>query len=86
MKRVNISQLKSHLSEHIRSVRGGENIVVLDRDNPVAEIVPIRPKAALKVRMPAPGSPALSRVPLPKPLGLELDVLDLLLEERQIER
>ncbi len=40
MKSVNISDLKARLSAHIRIVRGGEEVLVCDRNKPVARIVP----------------------------------------------
>ena len=86
MKQVRIADLKARLSEHLRSVRNGETIAVLDRDTPVAHIVPIRERRALRVRQPAPGSLPLHRVPLPKPAKLKIDVVRLLLEERQSHR
>ena len=86
MKHVRIADLKSHLSEYLRAVRRGETISVLDRDTPVAQIVPLRDRMALRVRKPAPGAPAPNRVPLPKPLINKTDVVKLLLEERQGHR
>jgi antitoxin (DNA-binding transcriptional repressor) of toxin-antitoxin stability system len=43
MKTIRIADLKAHLSQTLRAVRGGERILVLDRDQPVAEIGPVRP-------------------------------------------
>ncbi len=86
MKQVGIAELKSRLSEYLRTVRHGETISVLDRNTPVAQIVPVREPAALRIRKPAPGVPAPNRVRLPKPLRLKLDVVQLLLEERQGHR
>jgi prevent-host-death family protein len=86
MKRVRIAELKARLSEYLRAVRRGETIAVLDRDTPIAQIVPVRDRTALRVRKPAPNSPPPNRVPLPKPLKLSIDVVDLLLEERQRNR
>jgi prevent-host-death family protein len=86
MKQVRIAELKARLSEHLRAVRRGETIAVLDRNTPVAQIVPIRARTALRVRSPAPGAPTPNRVPLPKPLKLNVDVVKLLLEERQGHR
>ena len=83
MKQVRIAELKARLSEYLRAVRRGESIAVLDRETPVAQIVPFRARAALRIRKPAPDAPPLNRVPLPKPLKLKLDIVDLLLEERQ---
>jgi prevent-host-death family protein len=42
MRRVNISDLKARLSAHIQRVRRGEEVLVCDRNKPVARIVPIR--------------------------------------------
>ena len=39
-KAVGIAELKARLSEHLRSVRKGRTLTVLDRDRPVARIVP----------------------------------------------
>lgn len=86
MKQVRIAKLKSHLSEYLRAVRGGQTIAVLDRETPIAQIVPIRQRAALKIRKPPPGTPPPNRVALPKPLKVRIDVVDLLLEERQSYR
>ena len=42
MKTVNISDLKARLSAHIQFVRDGEEVLVCDRNLPVARIVPCR--------------------------------------------
>ena len=82
MRKVRIAALKARLSEHLRAVRRGEPIAVLDRDTPVAQIVPVRDRSFLRLRTPAPGTPPTNRVPLPKPANLDVDVVQLLLEER----
>ena len=86
MKQVRIAELKARLSEYLRAVRRGETIAVLDRETPVAQIVPIRDRTGLRVRTPAPGTPPPNRVPLPKAAKLNIDVVQLLLEERQGHR
>jgi prevent-host-death family protein len=86
MKQVRIAELKARLSEYLRAVRRGETIAVLDRETPVAQIVPVHDRLSLRVRKPAPGTPSPGRVPLPKPLKLDVDVVQLLLEERQPHR
>ena len=86
MKQVGIAELKSRLSEYIRAVRRGETISVLDRETPVAQIVPVREKGALRIRKPALDAPPPNRVELPGPAALKMDVVDLLLEERQGHR
>ena len=50
MSKVGIADLKAHLSEHLRKVRGGRTITVVDRDTPVAQIVPYDVAAALEIR------------------------------------
>lgn len=86
MREVRIAELKARLSEYLRAVRRGETIAVLDRDTPVARIVPVHGPPALRVRKPAPGTPRPGRVPLPRPAKLKVDVVRLLLEERQGHR
>ena len=42
MKSVNIAELKNRLSTYLNLVKAGEEIIVRDRDRPVARIVPLR--------------------------------------------
>jgi prevent-host-death family protein len=87
MKNVRIADLKAHLSEHLRSVREGRSLTVLDRDTPIARLVPYHQAAEmLTIRRPSPRSPGLHGVRLPPPLPRHVDVVALLLEERQSER
>jgi prevent-host-death family protein len=86
MRQVGIAELKARLSEYLRVVRRGETISVLDREMPVAQIVPVEEKRALRVRKPIPGTPAPNRVQLPAPAPPQMDVVELLLEERQGHR
>jgi antitoxin (DNA-binding transcriptional repressor) of toxin-antitoxin stability system len=84
---IRIADLKSRLSEHLRKVRAGSTLTILDRDTPIARIVPWKVgNGSLKLRTPVPGSPKLQRVPLPPPLRLRGDVVKLLMEERQGDR
>lgn len=88
MKQVRIADLKARLSEHLDAVRRGEIIEVLNRDTVVAQIVPVRERPTLGIRMPAPGTPPPNRLPLPERLRLpyDIDIVDILLEERQGHR
>ena len=86
MRQVRIAELKARLSEYLRAVRRGETIAVLDRETLVAQIVPVGDRTTLRIRKPAPGTPPPNRVPLPKPLKSAIDVVELLLEERQPHR
>jgi len=83
MKAVRIAELKSRLSEHLRAVRRGEVVTVMDRQTPIARIVPYGSEAApLVVRRPAPAGPRLGQLPLPPPLRGKTDIVELLMEER----
>lgn len=83
MKRVRIADLKARLSEHLRSVRGGEVITVLDRETPIARIIPHRENEhLLAVRSRMPGA-ALKALRLPPPLRVDVDAVELLLEDRR---
>ena len=42
MKSVNVAELKNRLSFYLTRVKAGEEIVVRDRNTPVARIVPLR--------------------------------------------
>jgi prevent-host-death family protein len=42
MRTVNIAELKAHLSAHIQHVREGEEVLVCERNRPVARIIPCR--------------------------------------------
>lgn len=86
MRQVGIAELKSRLSKYLRAVRRGETISVLDRETPVAQLVPVRQKGALRIQKPAPGTSPPNRVELPTPIALKLDVVALLMEERQGHR
>jgi prevent-host-death family protein len=84
---VRVADLKSRLSEHLRKVRAGRSVTVLDRNTPIARIVPYEEEgASLTIRHPVPGASSLKQIPLPPPLKLHRDVVALLLEERQGER
>ncbi len=86
MKQVRIAELKAKLSEYLRAVKRGETIAVLDRDTPVARIVPVPERPVLRIRKPAPGTPPLKRIRPARAAKLNVDIVELLLEERQGHR
>ena len=45
MKTVNVTELKIRLSFYLNEVRGGEEIVIHDRNLPIARIVPLNRSA-----------------------------------------
>ncbi len=81
--RVKLSEPEAHLSEHLRRVRRGHSLVVVDRDKPVAKVVRYTEgDEPVAVRAPLGKYPSLQGVPLPPRLGLDIDIVDLLLEDR----
>lgn len=87
MKGVRIADLKARLSEHLRKVRAGRTVTVLDRNTPIARIVPYEDMhSSLIVRAPRSDAPTLKHLLLPPPLRLRRDIVSLLLEERQGDR
>jgi prevent-host-death family protein len=79
MSDVRIADLKARLSEHLRAVRKGRTLTVLDRDTPVARIVPYAAES-LEVRKATRRVRDLTRTPRPsKPT----DSLAVLLDDRR---
>lgn len=88
MRAVRIAELKSRLSEHLRAVRRGHSLTVMDRSTPVARIVPFETANDVVITRPAPDAPPIGRwkpPPLPKELS-SFDVLAYLERERQSHR
>jgi antitoxin (DNA-binding transcriptional repressor) of toxin-antitoxin stability system len=93
MIKVTISQLRNSLSAYLRKVRSGENVLILDRDEPVAmlerisagehpdaRLVRLEQAGALRRSQTAQPREALTRTKPPRPAR---SVLEALLEERR---
>ena len=79
MSDVRIADLKARLSEHLRSVRNGGTVTVLDRDTPVARIVPYA-APALEIRK---ARRPLRDLKLPPRPAKRTDSVALLTEDRR---
>jgi prevent-host-death family protein len=83
MKGVNIAELKNKLSQYLRAVRRGRTLTVLDRDTPIARIVPYAPPLGrLATRRPVRPF-AAARNDLPRAPSRAIDPLALLLADRR---
>lgn len=83
MRRVKIAELKDRLSEHLRAVEKGAEVVVTDRDRPIARIVPLL-QPGRRVRVLQPSSTFSSiRDRRRTRAGWAISSTELLLEERQ---
>jgi prevent-host-death family protein len=85
MKPVGVAELKSRLSEYLRAVRKGHEITVMDRDTPVARLVPHLATGPLVVREPVTAYRTLGDIPLPPRARLRSDAVELLLEDRRAD-
>jgi prevent-host-death family protein len=79
MSKIGIADLKAHLSEHLRRVRNGRTITVLDRNIPVALIVPYDAGEPLDVRRATRKPGELRRQ---RPVSRPTDSVSVLLEDR----
>jgi len=87
MENIRIADFKSRLSEHLRKVRRGHTLTVMDRNTPIAQVIPYEGQGGiLQIRSPRPNHPKLSHISLPPALRLAQDVVALLLKERQGQR
>jgi prevent-host-death family protein len=79
MKNVRIADLKARLSEHLRSVRNGGTVIVLDRDTPIARIIPVA-APSLEIRK---ANRRLRDLKLPSRLSKRTDSTAALVEDRR---
>jgi antitoxin (DNA-binding transcriptional repressor) of toxin-antitoxin stability system len=83
MKAVKIAELKSHLSAHLRAVRAGESLTVLDRTTPVAQLVPVPSDDDVIITRPRKGVGPVGRLALPRGKKVSVDVVAMLLQDRR---
>jgi prevent-host-death family protein len=61
---IKIAEFKSHLSAHLRAVRRGQEIVIKDRETPIARVVPYEaPARRLVTRRPTIPLKNVARLP-----------------------
>jgi prevent-host-death family protein len=82
MIQVSISELKSHLSEHLRRAEAGEVIEVLDRARPIAKVVQVGDDGSAIEVIPSERSFAAVRSVRLPPLASPMSSLDALRQER----
>lgn len=81
--KTGVAELKARLSQYLRVVKEGREVVVHDRDQPIARIVPYAPSRTLVVREPVASYRTLGAIPLPPPVTLATDPVELLLDDRR---
>jgi antitoxin (DNA-binding transcriptional repressor) of toxin-antitoxin stability system len=83
MENISISNLKTHLSATLKEVVKGIHYLVMDRDHPIAEIVPYSEKQRLMIT--APNSKA-KKVKNSFKGKVKLDPVEYLLQDRRGNR
>ena len=96
MRTTTVSRLKASLSEYLRHVKAGEEVLVSERGKPIARLVPVTGGAALPQHVAELARHGLARVgsrrlsgafwKLPRPRDPKGRVLRALLEERAGDR
>jgi prevent-host-death family protein len=81
MKQVRISELKSHLSEHLRAAEAGAVVEVVDRARAIARLVPIERDAGLELIPAARSFASVRSVRLPRAIA-SMSSLEALRHER----
>jgi prevent-host-death family protein len=79
MSKVGVAALKARLSEHLRAVRSGRSVTIVDRATPIARLVPYE-EHAMEMRK------ALGRIRdlrLPPAPKAATDSLSVLLDDRR---
>jgi len=82
MTKVKIAQLKTHLSGYLKQVRQGKEIIVTERDNPIARILPFKKEKEKLVIIPAKEPWKTFKDIIIPPALPGIDSLKILLEDR----
>lgn len=73
---VNILEAKNRLSELLKSAQAGEDVVIANRGQPVARLVPVRERAEARGKPVESITAALAKHPLPAHLTGSAHALD----------
>ena len=81
METISISNLKTHLSATLKEVVNGIRYVVMDREHPVAELIPYSEKVRLVIRL-----PIGKKTKIKNTCKVKLDPVEYLLQDRRGSR
>lgn len=82
MEQIKIAEFKSKLSANLKKVRSGQELIILDRDHPIAQVLPFRKKDKLTI-IPAKNPKGWRHLKLkPAQPRSSVDVVHLLREDR----
>jgi prevent-host-death family protein len=84
---VGIAELKGKLSEYLRVVRKGGQVVIKDRETPIARLVPFeKSRPRLETVSPTMSLKEMDKLPFFKPKGLRPGDLERALREERKDR
>lgn len=81
--KAKISQIKAELSKYIRLAIKGEKIIITDRDQPVAILTRIPDESQLKIKAPESNLKHIFSIADKRSFNQSIDILDVLLEDRE---
>ncbi len=81
---VGVAELKNQLSEYLRKVKRGMELIVLDHETPIAKLVPMpAPRSTFRLIPPKKPYKDIINVKLHPPLKTPVDIMSILLEDRK---
>ena len=95
MKKVNVGTLKAQLSAHLRLVKNGDEVLVCERNTPVARIIPYvasdwpehEQRLIAQGRLVPPRNKPSKAISLPRPVGnVSRKVMERIWEEEREDR
>ena len=83
MKKANISTIKAELSKYLRFVRSGEEVMIMDRDQPVAKLVGVSAANTVLIKEPSADLKSILLAGDKRAFTETLDILDVLTQDRE---
>lgn len=84
--KVGIAELKAHLSEYVRAAQKGKEIIIRDRDTPIAKLVPIETRQLpFRVIPPSRPSRGINDMVGFRPAGVTPEEIDRIIEENRAD-
>lgn len=85
--KVGIAELKAHLSEYVHAAQKGKEIIIKDRDTPIAKLVPIDArKLPFRVIPPSRPSRGIDDMVGFRPSGVTPEEVDRIIEDNRSDR
>ena len=83
MKKANISKIKAELSKYLRFVKSGEEVIIMDRDQPVAKLVGVSAINTVAIKEPTADLKSILLASDKRSFTESRDILDVLSQDRE---